>query len=83
MVFSSATFLIVFLPLTMVLYYLVGVVLTKSTAVKNFILLVASLVFYAWGEPVYIILMLLLLMDVASLESSCSIRDVTCFTSWE
>ncbi len=59
MVFSSATFLIVFLPLTMVLYYLVGVKLTKSTAVKNFILLVASLVFYAWGEPVYIILMLL------------------------
>ena len=59
MVFSSATFLIVFLPLTMALYYLLGVVVTKSMAVKNLILLVASLVFYAWGEPVYIILMLL------------------------
>ncbi|MEE5991274.1 MAG: MBOAT family protein, partial [Lachnospiraceae bacterium] len=59
MVFSSATFLIVFLPLTMALYYLLGVVVTKSMAVKNLILLVASLIFYAWGEPVYIILMLL------------------------
>ena len=59
MVFSSATFLIVFLPVTMVLYYLVGVLLTKNTTVKNVILLLASLVFYAWGEPVYIILMLL------------------------
>ena len=59
MVFSSATFLIVFLPLTMALYYLLGVKITKSMAVKNLILLVASLIFYAWGEPVYIILMLL------------------------
>ena len=59
MVFSSATFLIVFLPLTMALYYLLGVKITKSMAVKNLILLIASLVFYAWGEPVYIILMLL------------------------
>ena len=59
MVFSSATFLIIFLPLTMVLYYLFGVVITKSAAVKNFILLIASLIFYAWGEPVYIFLMLI------------------------
>ena len=59
MVFSSATFLIIFLPLTMVLYYLLGVFITKSTAVKNLILLIASLIFYAWGEPVYIILMLI------------------------
>ncbi len=59
MVFSSTTFLLIFLPVTMVLYYLVGVALTKSTAVKNFILLIASLVFYAWGEPIYIILMLI------------------------
>lgn len=59
MVFSSATFLIIFLPVTMVLYYLLGVTITKSTAVKNLILLIASLIFYAWGEPVYIILMLI------------------------
>jgi alginate O-acetyltransferase complex protein AlgI len=43
----------------MVLYYLLGVTITKSTAVKNLILLIASLIFYAWGEPVYIILMLI------------------------
>ncbi|MBR7060913.1 MAG: MBOAT family protein, partial [Eubacterium sp.] len=43
----------------MVLYYLFGVVITKSAAVKNFILLIASLIFYAWGEPVYIFLMLI------------------------
>ena len=43
----------------MALYYLLGVKITKSMAVKNLILLIASLIFYAWGEPVYIILMLL------------------------
>ena len=59
MVFSSTTFLIIFLPVTIVLYYLLGVTITKSTAVKNLILLIASLIFYAWGEPVYIILMLI------------------------
>ena len=59
MVFSSSTFLIVFLPVTLVLYYIVGEVVAKSTMVKNIILLIASLVFYAWGEPVYIILMLI------------------------
>ncbi len=59
MVFSSSTFLMLFLPLTLALYYVLGVWLTKSTGVKNFILLLASLVFYAWGEPVYIVLMLI------------------------
>ena len=58
MVFSSSTFLILFLPVTVILYYLFGA-LTKNTNVKNIILLIASLVFYAWGEPVYIILMLI------------------------
>ncbi len=59
MVFSSSTFLIAFLPITLILYYLIGVMLTKSVTVKNIILLISSLVFYAWGEPIYIILMLL------------------------
>ena len=59
MVFSSSTFLMAFLPLTLLLYYGVGVALTKNVTVKNCILLLASLVFYAWGEPVYIVLMLL------------------------
>ncbi len=59
MVFSSSTFLIIFLPLTVALYYLLGVLITRNTAVKNLILLIASLIFYAWGEPVYVILMLI------------------------
>ena len=59
MVFSSSTFLIVFLPITIALYYIIGQFVTRSTTVKNIILLIASLLFYAWGEPVYIILMLL------------------------
>ena len=59
MVFSSSTFLMAFLPLTLLLYYGGGVALTKNVTVKNCILLLGSLVFYAWGEPVYIVLMLL------------------------
>ena len=53
MVFSSFTFLIYFLPAVLILYFIV------PNNIKNFILLIASLLFYAWGEPVYIILMLL------------------------
>ena len=52
MVFSSIVFLFFFLPATLVLYYLV------PTRVRNAVLLVASLFFYAWGEPVYILIML-------------------------
>jgi alginate O-acetyltransferase complex protein AlgI len=53
MLFSSLTFLFVFLPVTLALYFLV------KDRFKNYILLVASLLFYAWGEPKYIILMIL------------------------
>lgn len=53
MVFSSLVFLFTFLPITLIVYYLV------PWKIKNIILLIASLVFYAWGEPIYIILMLL------------------------
>ena len=59
MVFSSSTFLLVFLPGTLIAYYGIGVALLRNVKVKNFILLIASLFFYAWGEPVYIALMLL------------------------
>lgn len=54
MVFSSLTFLFCFLPLTFIFYYVI-----KDIAWKNIILLIASLIFYAWGEPVYVILMIL------------------------
>lgn len=54
MVFSSITFLFYFLPVVFALYFLV-----PDLKAKNFVLLLASLFFYAWGEPVYVILMLL------------------------
>lgn len=52
MIFSSIFFIFVFLPVTLLVYFLVPKVL------KNFVLLICSLVFYAWGEPVYILLMI-------------------------
>ena len=53
MLFSSITFLYYFLPITMILYIL------APKKLKNFVLFLASLVFYAWGEPKYVFLMLL------------------------
>ena len=52
MVFSSVLFLFRFLPLFMICYYL------APRRMKNFVLFLGSLVFYAWGEPVYVLLML-------------------------
>lgn len=52
MVFSSLTFLFFFLPLTLLLYF------SCPKKMKNIILLVVSLFFYAWGEPIYIFLMI-------------------------
>jgi len=51
MLFSSITFLYFFLPLVLVLYFAV------PFRMKNLILLAFSLLFYAWGEPVYVLLM--------------------------
>ncbi len=59
MVFSSAVFLFVFFPVTMILYYIPGRNEEKDISRKNLILCIASLIFYAWGEPVYIVLMCL------------------------
>ena len=52
MIFSSVFFIFIFLPLTLVLYFLV------PRAGKNVVLLISSLIFYAWGEPIYIVLMM-------------------------
>ena len=52
MVFSSLVFLFIFLPITLLLYYLV------PRGGRNIVLLLVSLIFYAWGEPIYIVLML-------------------------
>ena len=54
MVFSSLIFLGLFLPVTLLLYNL-----SKNITYKNIILLIASLFFYAWGEPVLIAVMLM------------------------
>lgn len=51
MVFSSISFLYIFLPIVLALYFLVPKVL------KNYVLLVASLFFYFVGEPIYVILL--------------------------
>ncbi len=52
MVFSSIVFIFAFLPITLILYYVAPEIL------KNPVLLLFSLIFYAWGEPVYVILMM-------------------------
>ena len=51
MLFSSIPFLFYFLPIVLITYFLV------PKCLKNAVLLIASLVFYAWGEPKYVILM--------------------------
>nr|WP_294493135.1 MBOAT family O-acyltransferase [uncultured Mediterraneibacter sp.] len=53
MLFSSITFLFLFLPVVLAVYYIV------PYKAKNIVLLIASLFFYAWGEPIYVILMIL------------------------
>ena len=52
MVFSSFVFLLAFLLLVLLIYYVC------PGKVRNLVLLVASLLFYAWGEPVYVLIML-------------------------
>ena len=52
MVFSSTLFLFLYLVITLALYYIVPLKL------RNLVLLVVSLIFYGWGEPVYIVIML-------------------------
>ncbi len=53
MVFSSLTFLFFFfLPATLIIYYLV------PKKLKNIVILVSGLIFYAWGEPIYVLAMI-------------------------
>ncbi|MDE6845896.1 MAG: MBOAT family protein [Lachnospiraceae bacterium] len=83
MVFSSMFFLWSFLPVVLIVYYAFS---QSRIGIKNFILLLSSILFYAWGEPVYILLMLLsiilnycfgLLMNTAS-RKLFLILDVFC-----
>ncbi|MEG2322226.1 MAG: MBOAT family O-acyltransferase [Bacilli bacterium] len=52
MIFSSIPFIFFFLPICLIIYFLV------PFKIKNYVLLVFSLIFYAWGEPIYILLMI-------------------------
>ncbi len=55
MVFSSNVFLMAFLPVTLLVYFLIP---QRYLKVRNAALLAASLFFYGWGEPKYILVML-------------------------
>lgn len=52
MLFSSITFLFTFLPCVILIYYI------SPKSIRNFILMLFSMIFYAWGEPKYIFVML-------------------------
>ncbi|MEG1579478.1 MAG: MBOAT family protein, partial [Oscillospiraceae bacterium] len=51
MVFSSLFFMFVYLPVVLVLYYI------TPLKFRNAVLLIANLIFYGWGEPIYILIM--------------------------
>lgn len=52
MVFSSLLFLFMYLPIVLLIYYI------TPYKYRNFFLLIANLVFYGWGEPIYVVLMI-------------------------
>ena len=54
MVFSNLFFIYLFLPLNLLLYFAV-----KNQTWRNVVLLGFSLVFYAWGEPVWVFMLIL------------------------
>ncbi len=58
MLFSSITFIYLFLPIVCAIYFLV------RKNLHNYVLLIASLFFYAWGEPKYLLVMLLSILTV-------------------
>lgn len=80
MVFSSLTFLFAFIPLCMILYFPI-----RNRYWRNGCLLVMSLLFYSWGEPIHLLLMMLatvvayvggLLMDRFRKKSICILTVV-------
>ena len=59
MVFSSLTFLLLFLPAMLAVYFA-----CRSIRLRNAALLIGSLVFYAWGEPVFVLVMAFVTLTV-------------------
>lgn len=55
MVFSSTTFLVLFLPIVLLIYYNPFV---RTRDFRNYFLFFSSIIFYAWGEPLYVFIML-------------------------
>jgi alginate O-acetyltransferase complex protein AlgI len=55
MLFSSINFIGIFLPAVLIIYFII-----QSREGRNWLLLLASLVFYAWGEPVWILALFVL-----------------------
>lgn len=53
MLFSSLEFLYLFMPMVLLVYFL------SPLRWRNIVLLIFSLIFYGWGEPVYVFLMML------------------------
>ena len=53
MVFTSLTFLFLFLPITLGLYY----IFKGHRSIQNILLFLVSLFFYAWGEPRFVVIL--------------------------
>lgn len=58
MLFSSMTFIFMFLPIVCGLYFIVR----RNITLANLLLLMASIFFYAWGEPRYVVIMLMTIL---------------------
>ena len=56
MVFSTTTFILLFLPIVLIVYYFPPI--RKHRSISNLVLSLASLFFYAWGEPSFVLVML-------------------------
>lgn len=53
MLFNSITFIYYFLPIVLIIYFVV------PKKLKNIVLLISSIIFYAYGEPRYVLLMII------------------------
>ncbi len=82
MLFSSITFLYYFLPAVLILYFI------SPKKLKNSVLLLSSLFFYAWGEPMYVVLMIVSILSgyvfgllIEKSRENKSLRFTFCFVS--
>ena len=57
MIFSSTVFLFLFFPALLLIYY--SPIVKNNISIQNVVLLIFSLFFYAWGEPLFVFLMIL------------------------